>query len=340
MSHQRTDIHGITRNFDAREPQEGAVGGADTLPGSSVPGRISPAVPSCDSPHLIDGEFQSDKYPTTPRGKVPLSVKDTTAQDLLWEYAQRRRVVDAEFSADLETALRTAGYAPSCEDESAELAAIRAADALTPGPDGWLTPSDAGELLAYSHRRTLLRMMDKLTAKCDLLEGFESKRASCCADNEREAHELRVSRDTWHEAWEKLHRELLVVEKQRNELRSKLAEAEEEVNEGENATARIDEFLDERRCHLSSARKWTGAAVEWALDTEAKLAEAESVAATKSALLEMALIRGDMEQRKAEAAEARVREMSDGQWVGGKKVGHLDPDEGWMTPAVKIPGRS
>lgn len=26
--------------------------------------------------HLIDGEFQSDKYPTCPRGKVPLSVKD------------------------------------------------------------------------------------------------------------------------------------------------------------------------------------------------------------------------------------------------------------------------
>ena len=60
--------------------------------------------------HLIDGEFQSDKYPTCPRGKVPLSVKDTTAQDLLWEYAQRRRSVDAEFSADLEAALHAAGY--------------------------------------------------------------------------------------------------------------------------------------------------------------------------------------------------------------------------------------
>ena len=63
--------------------------------------------------HLVDGEFQSDKYPTTPRGKVPLSVKDTTAQDLLWEYAQRRRVVDAEFSDDLEAALKAAGYAHS-----------------------------------------------------------------------------------------------------------------------------------------------------------------------------------------------------------------------------------
>jgi len=62
--------------------------------------------------HLIDGEFQSDKYPSCPRGKVPLSVKDPTAQDLLWVYAQRRRAVDAEFSDDLEEALRLAGYKP------------------------------------------------------------------------------------------------------------------------------------------------------------------------------------------------------------------------------------
>ena len=62
--------------------------------------------------HLIGGEFQSDKYPSCPRGKVPLSVKDKTAQDLLWEYAERRRSVDAEFSEDLETALTAAGYVP------------------------------------------------------------------------------------------------------------------------------------------------------------------------------------------------------------------------------------
>jgi hypothetical protein len=62
--------------------------------------------------HIVNGQFQSDKYPTCPPGKVPLSVKDTTAQDLLWEYAQRRRVVDAEFADDLESALRTAGYEP------------------------------------------------------------------------------------------------------------------------------------------------------------------------------------------------------------------------------------
>lgn len=65
--------------------------------------------------HIIDNEFQSDKYPTCPRGKVPLSVRDSTAQDLLWEYAQRRRAVDEEFAEDLETALRNAGYVPTTD---------------------------------------------------------------------------------------------------------------------------------------------------------------------------------------------------------------------------------
>lgn len=62
--------------------------------------------------HLIDGKFQSDKYPTTPLGCVPLKCTDVMAQDLLWEYARRRRSVDAEFSDDLETALKNAGYRP------------------------------------------------------------------------------------------------------------------------------------------------------------------------------------------------------------------------------------
>jgi hypothetical protein len=63
--------------------------------------------------HLVNGDFQSDKYPTCPAGKVPLSTKDPMAQDLLWEYAQRRRKVDAEFSDDLEAALRGKGFSPS-----------------------------------------------------------------------------------------------------------------------------------------------------------------------------------------------------------------------------------
>jgi hypothetical protein len=60
--------------------------------------------------HIVNGKFKSDKYPGCPPGKVPLSVEDTMAQDLLWEYAQRRRAVDAEFSTDLEAALLGAGY--------------------------------------------------------------------------------------------------------------------------------------------------------------------------------------------------------------------------------------
>lgn len=66
--------------------------------------------PDLGRTHLFNGEFQSDKYPTTPRGKVPLSTKDPMAQDLLWEYAQRRRLIDAEFADDLEAALRAKGY--------------------------------------------------------------------------------------------------------------------------------------------------------------------------------------------------------------------------------------
>ena len=85
-------------------------------------------------PHLIDGQFQSDKYPTTPRGKVPLSVKDPTAQDLLWTYAQRRRAVDSEFATDLEIALANAGYVPDfvvaavVSELACTCAAIQAAD--------------------------------------------------------------------------------------------------------------------------------------------------------------------------------------------------------------------
>lgn len=79
------------------------------------------------SVHLNNaGEFQSDKYPTCPRGKVPLSVKDKTAQDLLWTYAQRRRAVDAEFSDDLEVALVIAGYEPP-EAAPSRIRAVREA---------------------------------------------------------------------------------------------------------------------------------------------------------------------------------------------------------------------
>jgi hypothetical protein len=64
-------------------------------------------------------------------GCVPLKVTDKTAQDLLWEYAQRRRAVDAEFADDLETALRSKGFDPDkpngMEWEMAVTSAERAA---------------------------------------------------------------------------------------------------------------------------------------------------------------------------------------------------------------------
>lgn len=77
--------------------------------------------------HLIDGEFQSDKYPMTPRGKVPLSVKDKAAQPLLWQYADDHRPIDAEFSDDLQEALRLAGYEPKGppEDDTVSLVIAR-----------------------------------------------------------------------------------------------------------------------------------------------------------------------------------------------------------------------
>jgi len=51
--------------------------------------------------HIIDGEFQSDKYPWCKAGFVPLKITDPMAQDLLIKYAIRRASKDPEFSDDL-----------------------------------------------------------------------------------------------------------------------------------------------------------------------------------------------------------------------------------------------
>ena len=60
------------------------------------------------SEHLIDGEFQSDKYPWCRRGFVPLKLTDPSARVVLADYARLRRSVDREFSEDLLEALRLA----------------------------------------------------------------------------------------------------------------------------------------------------------------------------------------------------------------------------------------
>ncbi len=118
------------------------------------------------SSHLIDGEFQSDKYPTCPRGKVPLSVKDESAQDLLWAYAQRRRSVDAEFSDDLETALRAAGYRPPASR-------IRAAP---PAADDVVSARIAHlRAIAVDHRMLCSEAhLDREVARIDMIGGGPS----------------------------------------------------------------------------------------------------------------------------------------------------------------------
>lgn len=62
--------------------------------------------------HLIDEEFQSDKYPWCRRGFVPLKLTDPMAHKVLWDYAKARESVDMEFSNDLRAALLIQGYMP------------------------------------------------------------------------------------------------------------------------------------------------------------------------------------------------------------------------------------
>lgn len=98
-------------------------------------------------PHLIEGEFQSDKYSWCQRGFVPLKITDPMAQDLLMEYAQRRRAVDAEFAADLEEALRLKGYMPPFGDATVGRLTISNMDAA-----GQLTRDDTYLTLATPPR--------------------------------------------------------------------------------------------------------------------------------------------------------------------------------------------
>lgn len=80
--------------------------------------------------HIVDGKFQSDKYDWSKPGFVPLKVSDKMAQPVLWEYAQSRRAVDAEFADDLEQALRAEGFVPSNHEELATKAALKYREVL------------------------------------------------------------------------------------------------------------------------------------------------------------------------------------------------------------------
>jgi len=118
--------------------------------------------------HIIDGEFQSDKYPSCPRGKVPLSVKDKRVQDLLWVMAQRWRSVDPELTEDLETALKAAGYVPPEESATLDVKSIRAQirSATTTKDGDW---EDAAHYFVRVEAPAL----------CDRIEALETELAAC-----------------------------------------------------------------------------------------------------------------------------------------------------------------
>jgi len=52
-------------------------------------------------PHIVNGQFQSDKYPWCRAGFVPLKITDPMAQGILIQYANKRAEVDKEFADDL-----------------------------------------------------------------------------------------------------------------------------------------------------------------------------------------------------------------------------------------------
>jgi hypothetical protein len=49
-------------------------------------------------------------------GTLVMDVRDKRAQDLLWQYAMRAKMLDPVFSAELRTALLNAGYLPPPPD--------------------------------------------------------------------------------------------------------------------------------------------------------------------------------------------------------------------------------
>ena len=105
--------------------------------------------------HLIDGEFQSDKYPWCQRGFIPLKLTDPMAQPVLWEYAQNRESVDMEFADDLREALRLQGYTPpaAIAAASAKQRAVAAAEIPTPYDPRAKEWTDHGYAIPYNIRQ-------------------------------------------------------------------------------------------------------------------------------------------------------------------------------------------
>lgn len=94
--------------------------------------------------HLtVTNEFQSDKYPWCPAGFVPIKVTDPMAADLLSEYADRRKVVDEEFTRDLKEALLSA-WNPSDDADQAARDATKLFEEMNKGFEGPQTVPDQG----------------------------------------------------------------------------------------------------------------------------------------------------------------------------------------------------
>lgn len=81
-----------------------------------------------------DGKFQSDKYLWCSAGFVPLKLTDPMAQQVLWDYAEKRESVDKEFSEDLRNCLMAEGFvAPR---KTAEVIVEKPHDHTSPAPTG------------------------------------------------------------------------------------------------------------------------------------------------------------------------------------------------------------
>lgn len=124
-------------------------------------------MPPTKRPHINrDGRFQSDKYPSCPPGKVPLSTRDPMAQDLLAEYARRRRVVDEDFSADLEACLRADGYREPPRDKHMALIGwfihlLQRKEELERELRPYQRRAEQGEEFTAAERRAFLKLLDK-----------------------------------------------------------------------------------------------------------------------------------------------------------------------------------
>ena len=70
--------------------------------------------------HIVDGQFQSDKYPWCKPGFVPLKLTDASCWPMLLAYANVRERVDPEFAADLRTAVNDARCMKALKDYEPE----------------------------------------------------------------------------------------------------------------------------------------------------------------------------------------------------------------------------